>query len=142
IVLQLLVQRGKFDARPEALLEGIGVGTRSVERPALLENDGPGRYRGEQQQQHHQLHDEAGIENELNDRKIRIHGFSLSRMNAGMARGRKLAAPRQATLTRPSASISPSLARRTNCSKISEVLPCSTTRAPISSRSSRRAGRR
>src|SRR3546814_8733245 len=61
------VELGQVRARPEALLEAVGLVLGAVEQAALAEDDHPRRDRGHQQQQHHELHRDRGVQQQLHD---------------------------------------------------------------------------
>src|SRR3546814_6722890 len=61
------IELGKVRTGPEALLESVGLVLGAVEQAALAEDDHPRRDRGDQQQQHHELHRDRGMQQQ--DRK-------------------------------------------------------------------------
>ena len=53
--------RRQVAARPEHFLEAVGVGARAAQLGAFAQHDRPRHDRGEQQQRHDDLHDDAGV---------------------------------------------------------------------------------
>ncbi|MCY1377341.1 hypothetical protein D9M69_649080 [compost metagenome] len=67
-----LVQAG---ARPELALEIVVEHADALEGEVLADDGGPAGDRHDHQQQHDQLHHEAGVEQEIDDGEILVHGL-------------------------------------------------------------------
>ena len=61
-------------ARPEHLLEAVGLAPRAAEREQLLDDDGPGPDRGQQQSDHDELDDRMRREKQLQEGKAAGRG--------------------------------------------------------------------
>jgi hypothetical protein len=66
----VLVQRIQFGAAPELALERVGRRLRGPDHEPLAKDDRPGCQRDQHQQQHHYLHQQAGIGDERQDREV------------------------------------------------------------------------
>ena len=74
----LAVQRGQVAAGPEAVLEVVGRILRLPQGAAAPEDHGPGHHGHNQQQQHHQLHHQAGPGDQVEKRHVSGHPLSPS----------------------------------------------------------------
>ena len=111
VLTQLLVERAEIAAGPEAFLEVIGRPARLGQDAGAIQDHGPGNDGRRQQHQQHQLHDDAGVQDQIEEREIGRHARDsmgadarrpiADRSEAGMRRGRKVSASTQATFTRP-----------------------------------------
>jgi hypothetical protein len=72
-----LVEPGQVTARPEFLFKGVRVHARLPEHAPLLEDHCPRGHGRHEQQQHHQLHYQAGFQYEPQDGHIVMHSESL-----------------------------------------------------------------
>src|SRR6185437_10463059 len=63
----------EIPARPEVVLELVRLAYRAPEEQSLPEDDGPGSERGEQQQPHHDLHGDAGLDHQADDGELSVH---------------------------------------------------------------------
>ena len=101
------IQRRRSPPDQKLLSKRLGLVVRARQQRALAEDDGPGHQRGEQQQRHDDLHDEARVEHQLQDREFIVPSSSFTALLrselAASGRGRKVFASRQATRTSPSA---------------------------------------
>jgi hypothetical protein len=71
--LERLVQRRKIAARPEVILEAFRRRAGIGQQAALAEDDGPGGDRSPDQQQHHELHDQARVQQQFDNRVLADH---------------------------------------------------------------------
>src|SRR5579859_7681674 len=67
VLLRLPVEALQLVAGPEAVEEGAGAPLRPGEGEELHQDDGPGDHREREQEEHHQLHHQAGVQNEVED---------------------------------------------------------------------------
>ena len=94
-------------ADPELALEFFVRGTSALQAEELAEDHGPAGQRGDHQPRHHQLHHDACVQHERDDREVLVHSLFLSRervIEIGTRCGRKVPAFTQAMRIVPSAS--------------------------------------
>jgi len=67
------VQRAEVAAGPETILEAVGIAAGAIDDIALAENDGPGADRSDQQQREDDLHHQARLHDQPDNRKFTAH---------------------------------------------------------------------
>ena len=73
-------------ARPERLLELLGAGAQAAQAHQLAEDDGPAPERGQDQQHHHALDDDVGVEEQPADGHVGVD-LHRARQQRGIDRG-------------------------------------------------------
>ena len=81
------VQVVQAGARPEITLEGLVQRFHALDGAQLAEDGGPASDGDDEQQQHHDLHHEAGVQHELEDGKVLVHADRRWTMSSGMRAG-------------------------------------------------------
>src|SRR6185295_7998906 len=112
-------------AGPELALEILVHRAHPAQPEHLAEDHRPAAERDEQQPEHHDLHDEAGMQHQADDGEILVHAMAW-RMSLGILRGRKVPVSTQPMRISPSASVSP--LRRAAWASRMLARPDSTTR--------------
>src|SRR5688572_21002452 len=137
----LAVQRAQVDAGPEARLEFLRARGRSFQHAALVDDDGPRGDRREHQQHHDELHEQARLEKQADDRDFTAHCVNSLIKPSGRRRGLPPRASMHATSAEPSQTTSPSgSSRRTSCAKRMRAPRAPSTSADTYNMSESRAG--